>query len=255
MKSVLFLVCVGGGYDELRKKYDRRINKFLGEISKGTCFLRIVTNLEELDYIAKNCEYIKRVIKRANNENEIVFLIKNDLGKFDKNSFRCFEMPGKCNAGSVQVLRNCFDGASDFLEFAAINYSTTLIMKNIAFDRKKEDLLYKEKQLQYDILIKLFMTNFHEIKLPKDIIIYGAGNIGKCFYEKVKETCNIRCFVDKGKAGGTVSGIPVVELERVDYSDDFCFVVTAVYDFQNIYEDIISKNVNARIISLQEILA
>lgn len=83
---------------------------------------------------------------------------------------------------------------------------------------------------------------------------YGLRSF-KCFYEKVKETCSIRCFVDKGKAGGTVSGIPVVELERVDYSDDFCFVVTAVYDFQNIYEDIISKNVNARIISLQEILA
>ncbi len=70
------------------------------------------------------------------------------------------------------------------------------------------------------------MRFFQEIRIPKDIIIYGAGNIGKCFYEKVKDICNIRCFV-----------------------------VTAVYDFQNIYEDIISKNVNARIISLQEILA
>ena len=69
-------------YSDVKEKYDRRIKRFLDAEKKPTCFFRIVIYEKEVDYINNNQKYIQKVIKKYNQDNEIVFLVcKKDVKK------------------------------------------------------------------------------------------------------------------------------------------------------------------------------
>lgn len=238
-------------YDELRQKYEKKIDRFLKETQKGSCFLRACTRVEDLVYILGNSRYIKDVIKRKNKENEIIFLIANNLKVPEQMPFRYYAMPGRYGQ---DTLRNFFDGANDFLGYCAEHYSAVSMIRNIAFDRKKEEAISRIRQKRYDTLVKLCNVRYEDMMLPDNIIIYGAGNIGKYFYRIVKGRSNIFCFADKKEAGKEIDGVPVNTLEEIDYKKDVTFVVTATYDFDNIYTKIKEYFQEADILSLDDLL-
>lgn len=128
-------------YKEYKMKYEKRIIRFLKEIEKPTCFVRFLTDLEEVKYISKNFEYINRVIKKKNSQNEIIFIIETDQKIFDTILFRHYVIPQKKDENSYPLyeqLRGKFDGINDFLEYCAENYNSVSMMRNIIFDSKKE---------------------------------------------------------------------------------------------------------------------
>ncbi len=86
----------------------------------------------------------------------------------------------------------------------------------MAFDRKHMETEYQIVQLRYWTLLKLVDFDSAHVKLPKEIIIYGAGNIGKTLYYKIKSQCKVKCFVDKVNYGNSIDGIPVIRLDEVD---------------------------------------
>lgn len=70
---------IGEEYEKIKGKYKKRIEKFIYETTRNTCFLRAVTSNAEIDYIKSNADYIDKIIKKNNSNNEIVFLIKDGV--------------------------------------------------------------------------------------------------------------------------------------------------------------------------------
>ena len=241
-------------YDKLKEKYQKKIDRFQEETVKKTCFLRTVISSDEVKYIARNYEYINDIIKRKNTENEIIFLLRPDAVICEPIPFRYYVMPGKWNGGPNAVIRSWFDGADEFLEYCIRRYDVMTLMKNIVFDRNKQEKTFHNTQTRYQTLLKLTDCDFQKIEVPESIIIYGAGNIGRKFYEKIKGKCHVECFVDKDCAGKSIDKIPVLKLEEAGRGEKLIDIVTPTYDFQKIYEDIKAHDDSAEIISLDSIL-
>lgn len=242
-------------YSQLKLKYQKKTGRFMEEVKKPTCFLRLVADAHEIKYISENYDYISRVVKMGNQQNEIIFLIKDTMAVSEKILFKHYLMSikhiGK-NTPTHEELRNAFDGSADFLLYCASNYSSESMMKNIIFDHKKEKI-FRNDQARYRTLMKLLEFDFDKIEVPEEIAIYGAGNIGKQLYQRIKEKCKIRYFVDQGKTG-KIDGISICRLEEIDYGENISFIVTPTYDFTNIYEKIKNQYITADIISLDDMI-
>ncbi len=241
-------------YDELKEKYRKKIDRFQEETVKKTCFLRTVISSDEVKYIASNYKYINDVIKRKNSSNEIIFLLRQDVEICEPISFRYYVMPGKWNGGPKAIIRSWFDGADEFLEYCVRRYDVMALMKNIAFDRNKREKAFHDTQVRYRTLLRLSDCDSESIDVPENIIIYGAGNIGRKFYEKIKEKCSVECFIDNDCEDKEIDGIPVKRLEETGRRSMISYIVTPTYDFQNIYQDIKAYDDSAEIISLDSVL-
>lgn len=242
-------------YDVLEQKYRKRIDRFLTETKKKTCFLRSCADSEEISYITENYQYIDKIIKKQNIQNEIVFLIRKDCYFEKQIPFQYYIMPEEC---SGKALRNYFDEANQFLCFCAHHFYSISMMRNIEFDvkkmKEKEQIKEQIQQRRYDTLLKLFDLDCTKVPIPKDIIIYGAGNVGVSFYKKVKEICNVICFIDRKNAGEKIDNLPVIKLEELNYSSNASIIVTATYDYDNICEGVRRYYAEANIISLDAFL-
>ncbi len=241
-------------YDKLKEKYQKKIDRFQEETVKKTCFLRTVISSDEVKYIARNYEYINDIIKRKNSRNEIIFLLRQEVQTSEPIPFRYYVMPGKWNGGPNAVIRSWFDGADGFLEYCIRRYDVMTLMKNIVFDRNKQEKIFNIAQERYQTLLKLTDCEINNMDIPEKVIIYGAGNIGRRFYKIIKGKCEVKCFIDKDCAGGVIDRIPVRRLEEAGRGEQVSYIVTPTYDFQNIYEDIKAHDDSAKIILLDSIL-
>lgn len=239
-------------YDELCLKYKKRIDRFFAETKKRTCFLRSCANSEEIIYISKNHHYIDRVIKKQNSQNEVVFLIRKELYIEETIPFRYYVMPDKYSNGVF--LKHYFDDANPFLDFCVHHYDTASMIKNIAFDSKKGEQEALIRERRYKTLLKLFEWDCKDIDIPKDIIIYGAGNIGVAFYQKIKGKSNVQCFIDRQKVGKMIEYIPVMGVEDLDCNVKSSIIVTATYDYDAICKEIRRHFITAKVISLDSLL-
>lgn len=69
-------------YQGVKEKYDRRINRFFKEIKSPTLFIRYISSEDvdnsgksmELDWIEQNYQYIRDVLKKYNEDNDILFI-------------------------------------------------------------------------------------------------------------------------------------------------------------------------------------
>lgn len=255
-----------GEYDKLKQKYQRRIDRFLTEIRKPVCFLRFVATRDEIDYIINNWGYINNIIRKGNSESEIVFIVNYGLQFPIDTSIKNYIIPKEIHADNPPTrnqLRSLFDELHGFLVWCAQNYDACSIMENIIFDRDKERMhrqwqenqfkICKIDSMRYHTLTKLLNCNIDRICLPNEIVIYGAGNIGRVFKQKIEGKCMIRYFIDKEKKGQVIDGILVKGVED-EVGDDMTFVVTATYDFDSIRKVIESRCSEATIISLDDIL-
>lgn len=262
-------------YDGLRQKYMRRIDRFLGETEKPTCYIRWVTSDNEIEYINKHYDYINKVIKKRNNKSDILFVVKNDLKLSETLLFKKYIMPESRYGMAWERTRGLFNGAHEFLANCAMNYNSKSMMDNLVFDRKQEDKIYEQRTLElekcrtalkrndeiakqrYLLFRNLLEKQINFTLLPQKIIIYGAGNVGRLFYNKVKAKCKVICFVDRKEAGNNIDGILVKKLEEIHYEENLSFVITPAYDTEKIIKDINDeakgKCNNIRIILLKNI--
>lgn len=244
-------------FSALKRKYSRRINRFIELSSKKICYLRFVVNQQELEYIKNNKHYIQSIIKKNNTESEIVFLIKNDLLIPDGFPFRCYYAPGVYSYDSRHLLRSWFDGATDFLEFCGHNYSGISMLKNIALDHEKEDRIHEIHELnnrRYITLTTLLEYDFAKAVLPERIIIYGAGVLGQNLYTKIYNFTKVDCFIDRDKGGAEFQGVPIISLSDFRNSYGATIVVSTAYDFELIKTKIFEDIGETPIISIDEIL-
>lgn len=128
---------------------------------------------------------------------------------------------------------------------------------NLLFDLRHE---YKALQIpagRYQQLLKISKVDPARIDLPPEFDIYGAGNIGKIFYDKVKGLCRIGCFIDRRPLEKFYDSIPIFRTADYTARKDIPIIVTPIYEEDEIRENLISCcHVNpANILSLGNILS
>lgn len=239
-------------YHNLRRKYEKKIGRFMENVSRPTCFLRMVVDRKEIEYIDSHMNYINQVIKRHCRKNEIVFLIKRELGLDVQ--WKSFVLPSYSTGGGREILRSYFDHADDFLNFCGANFDAKKIIHNIAFDSEKQEKQYEMINNRYQLLNTLCKSGGGAKYLQgQDVIIYGAGDVGLLLLDKIRSSCNVVAMIDIYKAGQTVENIPVIKIQEADFRNK-TIIITAVYDANKIADHIRKVAVNASIMSLTELL-
>ena len=96
----------------------------------------------------------------------------------------------------------------------------------------------------YDVLPSFFLSNVSQIQ-GKKILLYGAGKVGKSFYNQIKSggICDIVLWVDKNNYDIKKEVYPVTHILDVDYD----YLLIAVRDeifFSKIKEDLLSYGID-----------
>jgi len=90
------------------------------------------------------------------------------------------------------------------------------------------------------------------------IAIYGMGELGNRLYEELKSTdIKVAYFIDKNaeEIYYGLDDIPVVGLEEIERQDKVdVIIVTPIYDFDSIEESLSEYNIDADIVSLEEVI-
>lgn len=248
-------------WTDLCKKYERRIQRLKDCLhSQRICFVRAVRSQEEIEYIVNNSQYIKNVIER-NDGNRIVFLIPQymyipHLFPFPYYLLRINVYQTRYYMG----LRDLFATAPDFIKYCQENYDSKKREKNLAFDLEKETRINSEhfpemqveKRAMEDIdaaygeirkltsqckrLKLIAAADFENSFFPSKMILYGIGDIGKFFYDKIKNKVNVYCFVDANPKERSYDGIEIVKPEDCKIENETTVLITCDYDFNIIVE-------------------
>lgn len=238
----------------LKEKYERRIQKFLLAIHKRTCFLRMIINQDQLDYVENHAAYIENTLCKYNSQNKIVFLIKKELKIPENFPFLAYKTQRSYSVTNFNTLRAVFDGNAAFLDFCGENFSGSDLMRNLMFDSKRE---FYENQLleqRYRTLSALSLYDFSKEVLPPETIIYGAGKLGQALYKKIQPYTHVKYFLDRSKYGKEYEGIPVYSLNDLASSEKGLVIVATTYDFEAVKEDIHRKCETLEVASLDDIM-
>lgn len=239
----------------------RRKSNFVNMITKEkVCFVRAVKNKEELLFIHENAEYIDKVIKKENESNEIIFLIPPNIKLPYDFKQHYFLLRNSYQGNSRKELRQLFDGMDDFISYCVEHFDDGIRKKNMIFDLQKElQLANKDLQVmssRYQLAQKIAMTDFFGLNIAKKIVIYGAGAIGKMFYDRIEGFSEVECFIDVRLGGDSYKGVPIISFQEVDEKyNDTVIVVTPTYDMDCIREQLQLRCKNADILSLDDILS
>lgn len=135
-----------------------------------------------------------------------------------------------------------------------VNYKSKIYKSKIITISRMSD-----KHLEMFLLMNRWIWNERKGKKIADylnekriysVIIYGMGYIGKNLYEQLKnEKIEIMCLMDRNK---DILMESKVGLDDKKYNAD-AIIVTAIYDFEEIEEELKSK-FNKPVISLADII-
>ena len=238
-------------YESINEKYMRRIKCFREQIKQKTCFIRTVYNVEELKYILENQEFINDIIKRFNIDNEIIYIVTKSIFGGDREESYPFYLVDSYEARNRKELRGLFEQNIKLCKFCIDNYDETHRYKNMVFDLQKEicGLEYR-----YDLMDKIDRMDMKKIKLADRIVIYGAGRIGKYFYNKVKDTRKVLLFIDKSPKEKFYDGIPVIAYGNpLDIQLETPVVVSACYEYEEIRNNMLNQYGKINILSLMDL--
>lgn len=224
-------------------------------VGKKICFLRSVMNTEEICYIQKNVDYINSIIQNTCIENDIIFLIPYYLKIPDNFPFHYFILQLNCYPSFREGLKNLFDTNGELISYLIAHIDEGIRKNNLLFSleaevRSKtenstpavnierrallyldsayeklhcfEDKLIKAEEKRrisdsrYKRLLMLVKKTVNREMIPSRIIIYGAGDIGKLFYEKIKDFCCVSFFVDANPMESEFNGIPIKNVIEIN---------------------------------------
>ncbi|MCF7758358.1 papain-like cysteine peptidase [Paenibacillus xylanexedens] len=254
-------------FPTIKEKYIRRIHRFIEETKIGVCFIRAIKHQQELDYIACNHSKINKIITKNNINNTVIYLIPKYLSIPQNFHEKNYILNINVYQGNFrEALRRLFDTIQDdsFILHLKNNYQETMYKDNLIFDLQSElkkaqsensthviqlqairdiDNAYRQISLnetRWQRLMKLHRTNFSQLVLPSSIVIYGAGDIGKVFYDKVKGFTNIKCFIDKSPCDKEYMNIPIVKLKNYKAESNTTIIVIPTYAYTEICNDLTS---------------
>lgn len=92
-------------YQKVYNKYNRRINRFLNQITENTLFVRYIRDQEEADYIIINNNVIEGILKKYNNSNEVIYIANRHI-EIDIEGINVFFVEPDCNDGVARKFLN-----------------------------------------------------------------------------------------------------------------------------------------------------
>ena len=116
--------------------------------------------------------------------------------------------------------------------------------------------LIAKKQIaekRYKLMTKLYRQGIDESKLPQKFVIYGAGNIGKSFYDCLEDKTKVSFFIDLYTKEMEYKGVPIKDRIEENLKPETCFVITPAYDMENISNMLRKGAVKPIILSLEEL--
>ncbi len=247
----------GKEYSFIYQKYARRIVRFQDAVSNGVCFIRAVSDPAELSFIQENRNHIINIMKRYCSDNEIIYLIPRSISIPDSFHEKYFILQTDSYRGGREMMRDIFDTNEDLITYCTINYDKTTRKDNLLFDLSHENKALQIFTSRYQQVLKICRADLARFDLPPELDIYGAGNIGKIFYDKIKGICRIGCFIDLRPREKTYDNIPILRIADYTARKDIPIIVTPIYEEDEIRENLISCcHVNpANILSLGNILS
>lgn len=242
-------------YPDIYKKYLRRINRFRTAIQNPSCFFRAIRNEKELQYIVDNQDYIRNVVQKGNSLNEIVFLIPRWFKNKNELSFPSFTLNFDDYSGTdKEAIRGMLDNNNDVIEYLQSNITVQDIASNLIWDRDGELKQRRILESRYNIAIKLLNNDLDLSLLPRNIVIYGAGNIGKAFFNKCKDICNVKGFVDEDPSQDEYKGTQILSLNKVNEIPCENYIVTPIYDSDKIQAWFSENYPNVNLIPVDSLL-
>lgn len=133
----------------------------------------------------------------------------------------------------------------------------------------KSDTDFKNRYKAYYTTTTQWLINRNEKKSVGDyfkennyktIAIYGMGTMAEIFYDELKESnpnVKVAYFIDKNadKLYYGLDDIPVVSLDKIEEQEEVeAIIVTPVYDFNKISDDLAELELPTEIISLEDIV-
>lgn len=251
-------------YFNIREKYKKRIVKFEDMVQTPTCFIRAIRNSEELQYIRKNYNEILALLKKYNDNNEIIYIISKEiLGNFKDIPITIFQIE-KYDGSSSDTLMRMFEQNVDICKWLNTRVNPKVISKNLLFENEK--LLLEKSIYSSRYNLALSLLNFNSKRFSSEdyskIIIYGAGKIGKLFYDKIEDKRSVLCFIDQNSSE-EYKNVPIFRLGDLKSKDliennmeELMIIVTVGYDADIIIKEIkeIYSNYSITVITLLELL-
>lgn len=102
--------------------------------------------------------------------------------------------------------------------------------------RRYDELLYNKglewgtDYIDFLYVIQYYRHQYHMEWKEKNIWIFGAGNNGRCFYEKYKNTCRICGFISNYDEEIEYQGLPVIRPSAVTGEKNFYIIICSDAD-------------------------
>lgn len=246
--------CFEEDYDSIYDKYARRVKKFKKMIRQKTCFIRAVKDSAELKYIQDNHHMIEKNIKKTNPESEIIYVVSDKEVTCEDLEFPFFVVNSIYDGTSRNGLRSLFDKNIELQQFCIKNYDVNMRYRNLYFDLQDENHRIEPMAAKYELLMHIDDINLTQQIVFSEIIIYGAGIVGKYLYQKVKGICRVRCFVDKHVREISYEGVPIIAYGDFIKQENVSIpIIVTVYSYNDVRAMLIIAG-KSNIISVEEFL-
>ena len=218
-------------YDCIHQKYMRRAKKFMQDIKQPTFFIRAVRSKEEILFIEENREYIYRIIKKENPNNEIAFLILNGMQKLSDN-YLWFRLSIEEYVGHTYEMGMMFNSSSEFSEYCTKHIlSEESIVQNKKFNKEHNKakfglgiLVHSLDECSCDIVLTL---KEYYPTINQGIYLWGAGKYGTLMLKYlIQNGITVKGIIDNDseKIGTLCENIPIVPFSDIEDDSQNIFI-------------------------------
>lgn len=245
-------------YHEIYEKYCKRALRFMEDVKRPTCFLRAVRSEQEISYIKENRDYIYKVIKKGNPDNEIIFLLLKDMTDLP-DDFLWFRLDIACYIGEVYEMRTMFDSSEQLIKYCQNNIlSEEKIKDNMFYEKKslakksKNALVMHRIEKDDNSVAKALRDYFPNIE--QGIYLWGAGFYGTPILRYMLEQgIKINAIIDNDdeKIGTMTQGVSIISFSELKQDSMNIFIAIYSEEAVNaIVEQINDKHPNSKILTL-----
>lgn len=249
-------------YDCIHQKYMRRARQFMQDIKQPTFFIRAVRSKEEILFIEENREYIYRIIKKENPNNEIAFLILNGMQKISDN-FLWFRLSIEKYVGNTYEMVMMFDSSSDFSEYCTKHIlPEESIAQNKNYNKEHNKvkfgmgiLVHSLDECSCDIVLTL---REYYSTINQGIYLWGAGKYGTLLLKYlIQNGITVKGIIDNDleKIGTLCENIPIIPFSKVeDDSQNIFITIESEEKVTEVQKQIYGTYPNIRILKLSDLI-
>lgn len=253
--------CLKDEYLHIFEKYQRRIRRFKEMIKKRCCFIRAIRHVEEANYIIDNSENILTILRSGNQNSDIIYICEEDIAsQIDVGRIpNCYIV--KEYRSDIEGLRGAFDTNSELTSFLKKHSNIEEMKANKIFELEKEIRTITNEfeflQDKYKLLKQIITWDSSDFlrKINRtELIIYGAGDIGKAFYERIKEYREILCFIDEYTQEKEYQGVTIKKIGVLAGIKKGKLIITAMGQDSFIIEAVKCINSDLEIMTIDSVL-